>query len=90
MQGIQAQIQTLQDTLKHLNDRRAEVKQQIQALRQQQAQQPPTSSSSSGSPSANPWTAAPPPPKAADPLEVVFQQWETDLELEDLKRQMQR
>jgi uncharacterized protein (TIGR04376 family) len=85
MQGIQAQIQTLQATLKQLNDRRAEVKQKIQSLRQQQAQQ-----SAAGSSSSNPWTAAPPPPKAADPLEAVFQQWETDLELEDLKRQMQR
>lgn len=86
MQGIQAQVQTLQDTLKHLNDRRAEVKQKIQTLRQQ-AQQ---STTAAGSPASNPWTASPPPPKAADPLEAVFQQWETDLELEDLKRQMQR
>ena len=87
MQGTQTQIQTLQETLKHLNDRRAEVKQQIQILRQQQAQQatvPPEYSA------ANPWTTSPPPPKAADPLDAVFQQWETDEELEDLKRQMQR
>ncbi|MEY2979745.1 MAG: hypothetical protein RLZZ435_3885 [Cyanobacteriota bacterium] len=60
MQGTQTQMQTLQDTLKHLNDRRAEVKQRIQTLRQQQAQQatvPPGYSAS------NPWSTSPPPPK---------------------------
>lgn len=87
MQGIETQVKTLQDTLKHLNDRRVEVKQKIQALREQGVQQ---STASSGQTVTNPWTTSPPPSKSVDPLEVVFQQWETNQELEDLKRQMQR
>lgn len=87
MQGIQTQIGALQDTLQHLKGRRAEVKQKIQDLRQQEAQQ---STASSDNSATNPWTTSPPPPKAADSLEAVFQQWETDLELEELKQQMQK
>ena len=82
MQGIQKQIQTLQSALEELTTRRSEVKlklTQVEAERKQAA-----ASQTVPFPS---WSN-PIPPKEQDPLEAAFQSWETDQELEDLKRNL--
>ena len=81
MQGIQKQIQTLQEVLQDLSDRQGEVMAKLREMKTAQ-QQAPTPSGVSD------WSSSAVPPKGLDPLDAVFQQWETDLELAELKRQI--
>jgi uncharacterized protein (TIGR04376 family) len=85
MQGIQNQIRILHTTLKDLEEQRSQVKQRLKDLETARASAPHSSNSANSSNAA--WQSVPP-PKSADPLETVFQKWETDLELEALKQQM--
>jgi len=85
MQGIQKQIKTLQGVLEDLSDRQREVKVKLMEMKAAQHQATPPSEASDPV-----WSSSAVPPKGLDPLETAFQQWETDLELAELKRQIQR
>lgn len=74
--------QTLQgehrQLIQSIEQRRQELHQKMAALKTEKAK---------NSPNAQPWPASPP-PRDLDPLEHLFQQLETDLELEELKKQL--
>ncbi|GAB4351238.1 MAG: TIGR04376 family protein [Cyanophyceae cyanobacterium] len=83
MAGVKARSQQIETLLGQIAARRQEVKAKAAAQRAQAAkaaQQSPTPPPS--------WTPTPPPRSPYDPLEDQFRRWETDSELEELKRRM--
>jgi len=83
MAGVKARSQQLETLLGQIATRRQEVKAKAAAQRAQAAQ------AAQQSPTPPPsWTPTPPPRSPYDPLEDQFRRWETDSELEELKRRM--
>jgi uncharacterized protein (TIGR04376 family) len=80
MAGVKARSQQLETLLGQIAARRQEVKAKAAAQKTQTTQQSPTPPPS--------WTPTPPPRSPYDPLEEKFRRWETDSELEELKRRM--
>ena len=74
-----AQTYTLQQQIR---SKRQELKAKMAAAAAQTTQPQPRDSSTTG------WNRSPFPSKPLDPLEESFQRWETEAELEELKRQM--
>jgi uncharacterized protein (TIGR04376 family) len=81
MRLLQERIQQSQTLLQQTQARRQEVRAKAAEMKTAQVKADPQSSQQG-------WSAAP--PKGADPLEAAFSRWEADLELEDLKRNMNR
>ena len=88
MEVIQERIKQAQQLHQNMNVRQQEVQAKIrqveaEATRRNQEQTPPPSAAATGW--SQPYTSGEP-----DPLEETFQRWETEAELEQLKREMGR
>ncbi|TVP70118.1 MAG: TIGR04376 family protein [Leptolyngbya sp. LCM1.Bin17] len=84
MQGVKDQIQQTRTLQQQIHDRRRELKAKIAQVEAQRAAQRTTSWDRG-------WQQSPFEvfnQSSMDPLEESFQRWETDQELEDLKRKM--
>jgi uncharacterized protein (TIGR04376 family) len=89
MQGIKAQIEQTRELQQKIHRKRQELKTNIaheQQVRRTQTANPESSWDTTGwyQPPVNSFG------QPADPLEEKFMRWETEAELEDLKRQMKR
>ncbi|MEM8604525.1 MAG: TIGR04376 family protein [Cyanobacteria bacterium P01_H01_bin.121] len=85
MRGVQTQAEQTQTLYKRVQARRQEVKAKLETVRAQQAT---TQASQSWQTQGWQQATTQTPRGQADPLEAKFQQWETEAELQDLKRQM--
>jgi uncharacterized protein (TIGR04376 family) len=86
MQGVKDQMAATRDLQKRIHDRRRELKAKIAQTQAERASQRKTSWDTG-------WDKTPFDvfnQSPTDPLEETFQRWETDRELEDLKRNMGR
>lgn len=84
MKGVQDQMTKTRALQQQIHQRRRELKVKIAQVQAEQATQRPTTPWDIG------WNQSPDHGfnSPIDPLEESFQRWETDQELEDLKRQM--
>ncbi|MBX2862051.1 MAG: TIGR04376 family protein [Leptolyngbyaceae cyanobacterium MAG.088] len=82
MQSVKARLTETQSLQQQIHVKRQELKAKIAAAAQNTAQAPPRDSSTTG------WHRSPFQAKPLDPLEESFQRWETEAELEELKRNM--
>ena len=83
MKSVKARLTQTQTLQQQIHTKRKELKAKIAAA--QVATQSPSRDSSSTCLYNNPFSSKP-----LDPLEESFQRWETEAELEELKRQMDR
>ncbi len=85
MQGVKEQIEKTRQLQRQIHDRRRELKVKIAASEANRA----AAAASRDEPTAG-WQQSPYQSfkQPLDPLEETFQRWETEAELEDLKRQM--
>lgn len=83
MKSAKARLAETQALQQQIHSKRQELKAKI-ASTQATTQAPPQDSSTTG------WHRSPFQAKTLDPLEESFQHWETEAELEELKRQMGR
>jgi uncharacterized protein (TIGR04376 family) len=90
MQGIKARVEQTRQLQRQIHDRRRELKVKMAAAEANRAASQATSAYESGQTTG--WQQSPYQNfnKPIDPLEETFQRWETEEELEDLKRQMGR
>ncbi len=86
MQGIKTQIEKTRELQRQIHERRRELKVKIAAAEANRAAATPTGRSES----TTGWQQSPYQGlnQPLDPLEETFQRWETEAELEELKRQM--
>lgn len=84
MQGVKDRIGQTRELQRQIHERRKELKVKIAQAQAAQAPGPIPSGWETG------WNQSPYNPfgQPLDPLEEAFQRWETEAELEDLKRQM--
>ncbi len=82
MKSVKARLAQTKNLQQQIHAKRQELKAKMAAAASQTAQPPPRDSSTTG------WNRSPFPSKPLDPLEESFQRWETEAELEELKRQM--
>ena len=84
MQGVKEQIEKTRQLQRQIHERRRELKVKIAASEAQRAATASRNDSTAG------WQQSPYQSfkQPLDPLEETFQRWETEAELEDLKRQM--
>ncbi|MEM9117010.1 MAG: TIGR04376 family protein [Cyanobacteria bacterium P01_F01_bin.56] len=85
MQGVKEQLEKTRQLQRQIHDRRRELKVKIAASEAQR-----TAAAASPDKSTAGWQQSPYQSfqQPVDPLEETFQRWETEAELEDLKRQM--
>jgi hypothetical protein len=90
MQGIKERVEQTRQLQRQIHDRRRELKVKMAAAEANRAATQATSAYDSGQTAG--WQQSPFQNfnKPIDPLEETFQRWETEEELEDLKRQMGR
>ncbi|MBE9066919.1 TIGR04376 family protein [Leptolyngbya cf. ectocarpi LEGE 11479] len=81
MKSVKARLTETQALQQRIHTKRQELKAKI-ASAQTATQAPPRDSSTTG------WHRSPFQSQSLDPLEESFQRWETEAELEELKRQM--
>jgi uncharacterized protein (TIGR04376 family) len=87
MQGVHQQIDQTRSLQQQIHERRRELKLKIAQVEAERASQRSATSWDAG------WYGSPfegPNTTPMDPVEESFQRWETEQELEDLKRQMGR
>ena len=84
MKGVKNRLEQTRTLRQQIHAKRQEVKAKIAAA---QASAPTPSTASTSGWNQSPFSTT---PKPIDPLEETFQRWETEAELEDLKRQMRR
>ncbi len=84
MQGVKNRIEQTKTLQQQIRTRRQEVKSKIAEAQASAYRAPQPSASTTG------WNQSPfsTQQQSLDPLEETFQRWETESELEDLKRQM--
>ncbi|MEA5463550.1 TIGR04376 family protein [Leptothoe sp. PORK10 BA2] len=82
MKSVKSRLAQTHALRQQIQSKRQELKTKMAAAAAQAAQPPPRDSSTTG------WNRSPFPAKPLDPLEESFQRWETEAELEELKRQM--
>jgi len=91
MQGIKARIEQTRQLQRQIHEKRRELKTKIATAEANRAASQAASRADSGQTAGwkqgSYYSAFNQP---VDPLEETFQRWETDAELEDLKRQMRR
>jgi uncharacterized protein (TIGR04376 family) len=82
MKSVKTRLADTQTLQQQIHAKRQELKAKIAATQTAAAQAPPKDSSTTG------WNRSPFQARPLDPLEESFQRWETEAELEELKRQM--
>ena len=90
MQGIKEQIEQTRQLQRQIHERRRELKTKIAAAEAARAAAQTSQTVDSGQTSGWKQSAYHSFNQPVDPLEETFQRWETEKELEDLKRQMGR
>ncbi len=82
MKSVKTQLADTQRLQQQIHAKRQELKTKMAAAAEAATQAPPRDFSTTG------WHRSPFQAKPLDPLEESFQRWETEAELEELKRQM--
>ena len=84
MKSVKARLAETQTLQQQIHAKRRELKAKMASAQTAAQAPPPKDSSTTG------WNQSPFQSKPLDPLEESFQRWETEAELEELKRQMGR